>query len=133
MSLPCSDEDFRRIGTDSTSIADVLRTLGRAYVGTNYRLVRLGIDRLGLDTTHWQRPPAVSRILNDVLTRSSTYPRGRLKRRLLADIKAKAEAAKQAQAEKERREDEARKKRQEEEERKRLKELAAKYPGAVTP
>lgn len=36
------------------SIAGVLRTLGRAWVGTNYNLVRKEVDRLGLDISHWK-------------------------------------------------------------------------------
>ena len=37
----------------NVSIAGVLRTLGRAYVGTNYRWLRNEVRRLGLNTSHW--------------------------------------------------------------------------------
>lgn len=42
--------------SQSTSIAGVLRLLGRACVGSNYDLVREAISSGGIDTSHWGRP-----------------------------------------------------------------------------
>lgn len=49
-----TDEDLRKAVENNISIAGVLRTLNRAYVGTNYRLIRRKIGRLGLDTSHFK-------------------------------------------------------------------------------
>lgn len=49
-----SDVSFSRAVAKNITIAGVLRTLKRAYVGTNYRFVRREVKRLNLDTSHWK-------------------------------------------------------------------------------
>lgn len=51
---PLSDADIIEAVRSSLSIAGVIRTLGRALVGTNYRFVKREVARLGLDTSHWK-------------------------------------------------------------------------------
>ena len=48
------DEEFTRAVAENVTIAGVLRSLGRAYVGTNYKFVHREVERLGLDTSHWE-------------------------------------------------------------------------------
>lgn len=48
-----SDEEFSKAVKDSISIAGTLRLLGLKEAGGNYLTVRVGIHRLGLDTSHF--------------------------------------------------------------------------------
>lgn len=54
MPLECLDGEFRELVQQSVSLAAVVRGLGRACVGSSYRLVRREIARLRLDTGHWK-------------------------------------------------------------------------------
>lgn len=47
-------ENFSEIVQVSFSIAGVIRALGRAVQGTNYRQVRRWVRELDLDTSHWR-------------------------------------------------------------------------------
>ena len=49
-----TDDDIRQAVADNISIAGVLRSLGRAPVGSGYALIRREAARLGLDTSHWK-------------------------------------------------------------------------------
>lgn len=49
-----SDAAVTEAVKNNISIAGVLRTLGRAYVGTNYRFLRRKIAQLGLDSSHFK-------------------------------------------------------------------------------
>ena len=49
-----SDQEFTRVIARNITIAGVLRDLGRATVGTNYKLVHRDVARLMLDTSHWK-------------------------------------------------------------------------------
>lgn len=75
---------------DNTSIAAVLRALGRAQVGSNYRFVKREVQLRGLDTAHWkgrQPPPQGFRgaALESLLVAGSSTNRGSLKRRLIRE------------------------------------------------
>ena len=48
------DSVFSKAVAENITIAGVLRTLKRAYVGTNYRFVRREVKRLNLNTSHWK-------------------------------------------------------------------------------
>lgn len=71
------------------SIAGVIRSLGRAVVGTSYRFVRREVVRLGLDTSHWlgQRhgtsASVTKRPLSEMLVERCPAQRGKVKQRLL--------------------------------------------------
>jgi hypothetical protein len=76
----------------SYSVAGVIRALGRAIVGTNYRLVKREIARLGLDTSHWKggspphlqhRPERLSSKV--VLVAGSNRPRALVRRVVLRE------------------------------------------------
>lgn len=49
-----SDEAFKELVARSTTIALVIRGLGRALVGSNYRYVTRRVTTLSLDTSHWK-------------------------------------------------------------------------------
>ena len=53
MPLTCTDQEFSTLVLNARSLAEVVRGLGRACVGSSYRLVRREVDRLGLSTRHW--------------------------------------------------------------------------------
>lgn len=80
---------FERAVRQNVSIAGVIRTLGRAIVGSNYRYVKREVERRKLDTTHWtgkahgRSRRSTDTPLKAVLVANSTYARGPLKRRLL--------------------------------------------------
>jgi len=80
----------------STSIAGVLRRLGLQPGGGTYVLMRRSIERLGLDTAHfdgqgwrrgWKGAPGGQRArpLSMILVAGSTYPTHALRRRLIAE------------------------------------------------
>lgn len=62
-----------------------LRLLQRAVVGTNYSFLRAKIQKLGLDTTHWQqfgRP--CNRVTDiEIFAQNSQHARGHVKKRFL--------------------------------------------------
>lgn len=84
-SLGCSRQEFLRAVRDTTSIAQLLRLLGRARVGTNYTLVRKILQEEGTDTSHWDRNPAsVAKLpLEVVLTKDSPHKITSKRKRLL--------------------------------------------------
>jgi hypothetical protein len=47
------DANFSKIVSENFSIASVIRSLGRAVVGSNYTFVKTHVQRLNLDTSHW--------------------------------------------------------------------------------
>ncbi len=73
----------------SFSIAGVLRALGRASVGTNYRFVKREIARLGLDTSHWKggSPTPLPALITsaDLLVANNTRPRKLVKKVILRE------------------------------------------------
>jgi hypothetical protein len=73
----------------ATSMAAALRLLGRANVGTNYRSVRREIERLGLDTSHWEgggghRPPIIVTSA-ELLVANNPRPRRLVKKVILRE------------------------------------------------
>jgi|SaaInlLV_10m_DNA_4_1040232.scaffolds.fasta_scaffold05059_5 transposase-like protein len=52
--VPLPEQAFREAVTQNTTVAGVLRQLGRAAVGTSYKKVHAEVARLGLDTSHWK-------------------------------------------------------------------------------
>jgi len=88
-----TDDELVAVVAESTSYAEVIRRLGYAVSGGAHRFVVRHIVRLGLDISHftgqrWARgrrfPGRNERTLEEVMTERSTYPTGRLRRRLLA-------------------------------------------------
>lgn len=85
MPLTCSDEEFRLVVKRNISIQAIIRDLGRATVGSNYRLIRKKVAELGLDTTHWKgmshstsvHPRTLS--AEQVLVQNSPYSTARAK------------------------------------------------------
>lgn len=79
-----TDEEFAEVVKQANSVADVLRLVRRARVGTNYAVVRERISSLGLSTNHWKRTGSATRLsLNECLRENSTYSRVKLKQRLI--------------------------------------------------
>ena len=83
--LPCSDDKFREIVADNFTVAGILRDLGRAFVGTNYKLIHREVERLGLDTSHWKGMAHGSGIQKkipweNVLVRDSPYNLNKLRK-----------------------------------------------------
>jgi hypothetical protein len=88
----CSEEDVRAAVADSLSYAEVLRRLGLRAAGGNHRTIRKYVEDVWLipvDHFDAQRArsavPARATPLDEVLVEGSTYHRGHLKRRLLAE------------------------------------------------
>ena len=52
--LGITEAAFAEVVASSISVAETIRKLERAVVGTSYRLVRREVVRLGLDTSHWK-------------------------------------------------------------------------------
>lgn len=89
--LPFSELALRSAIAQAECWSDVLRSLGYAPKGHNYRTVKRYVAEWGISTDHFdpnvgRRRAAHSRKmpLDQALVENSTYPRGRLKRRLLA-------------------------------------------------
>ncbi|SRR5260221_9090921 len=83
-----SDEDLIRAVGSSLTIADVLRKLGLKVIPGNYDSLRVHIKRLGIDILHFTGhasgrggPKPIQ--LENILVKSSSYPRSKLKCRLL--------------------------------------------------
>jgi hypothetical protein len=91
-----SEADVRAAVADSLSYAEVLRRLGLRAAGGNHRTVCKYVDDIWrIPTGHFDRARARGRApapravpLADVLVERSTYHRGHLKRRLLAENNA---------------------------------------------
>ncbi len=93
-----TDEQLAAAVPDALSISDVLRALGLRIAGGNPKTIRRHVQRLGLDTSHFDGGASKRRIapraaipLVDVLVEHSSYSRTNLKRRLYAEgLKARA-------------------------------------------
>jgi hypothetical protein len=87
-----TEPELREAVADSRSYAEVLRKLGRRPAGGNHATIKKYVARWGISTEHFDqdairrealaRPPIP---LADILVERSTYHRGHLKRRLLAE------------------------------------------------
>lgn len=84
-----SEAEISEAVEDSVSLAGVLRRLGLRPVGGNYKTLRRYLDRYAISTDHldpnWTKRGRFSHAaipLADVMVPGSTYPRGKLKRRL---------------------------------------------------
>jgi hypothetical protein len=85
-----SEEEVRAAVADSRSYAEVLRRLGLRAAGGNHRTVRKYVEAWRIPVDHFDAargPGASGRAipLDEVLVEGSTYHRGHLKRRLLAE------------------------------------------------
>jgi hypothetical protein len=86
-----SEDEVRVAVADSLSYAEALRRLGLRAAGGNHRTIRKYVENVWrIPTDHFdagRRSGASARAvpLQDVLVEGSTYHRGHLKRRLLAD------------------------------------------------
>jgi transposase-like protein len=88
-----SEEDVRAAVADSLSYAEVLRRLGLRAAGGNHRTIRkyvedvwrIPVDHFDLRRARGGAAPARAIPLAEVLVEGSTYHRGHLKRRLLAE------------------------------------------------
>jgi hypothetical protein len=88
-----SDEEFAQAVAESSSAAQVARRFGLKYNGTSHRYLRMAIERLSLDTSHWLGQAHLrgkthnwtDRIpLAEILVENSTYgSTSRLKLRLI--------------------------------------------------
>src|SRR5437588_4184358 len=88
---PFSETDARAAIADSVCWSDALRLLGYVPKGSNYRTLKKYAGKWNISTNHFdphigRRRASLARAfaLEDVLVEGSTYPRGKLKRRLLA-------------------------------------------------
>jgi hypothetical protein len=68
----CTDDEVRAAFAESRSMADLLRRVGLVPRGDNYRVMRLRLERLGLDATRlkgqaWSRGQRRSRALEELL------------------------------------------------------------------
>ncbi len=79
--------EFINAVRSSSSIAGVLRALGRALVGTNYAFVKREVKRLGLDTGHWKGggPQASKFTAAELLIVDNYRPRNLVKRLVLRE------------------------------------------------
>lgn len=89
--IPFSEADARAAVANSTCWSDALRLLGYLPKGSNYRTLQRWVRYWGISTSHFD--PHVGRRragrsretpLAQLLVVGSTYPRGHLKKRLLA-------------------------------------------------
>lgn len=88
---PFSEEDLREAISQAVCWADALRFLGYEVKGANYRTLQRHARQWGISTDHFDKNAGRRRAalnqqipLDQALVKGSTYPRGRLKRRLLA-------------------------------------------------
>jgi transposase-like protein len=96
-----SEEEVRAAVADSLSYAEVLRRLGLRAAGGNHRTVRKYVEEVWrIPTDHFDANAARGRTrartatpLEEVLVAGSTYHRGHLKRRLLAEGLKRPECA----------------------------------------
>lgn len=85
------DKAITQAVKNSISIAGVLRSIGRAYVGSNYKFIRRKIAELCLDTSHFKgvahgTRPQIMVSWEKVLVENSPFTIGvERKRRLIAD------------------------------------------------
>ena len=70
----------------STSLAGALRLLERAEVGSNYRIIRLAVERLSLDTSHWKTGPQLrASSSSELLVANNQRPRMLVKKVILRE------------------------------------------------
>ncbi|MFL5824015.1 MAG: hypothetical protein ACJ764_11295 [Solirubrobacteraceae bacterium] len=88
---PFSEADLRSAIAEAICWSDAMRTLGYEPKGHNYRTLKRYVREWGISTEHFdpntgrKRAGLSRRIpLNEILVENSTYPRGKLKGRLLA-------------------------------------------------
>jgi HNH endonuclease len=88
--LPFSEANLRAAIEQSICWADALRFLGYVPKGSNFRTLKKYAERWNIPTDHFdphigRRRAALTRAfrLEEILVANSTYPRGKLKRRLL--------------------------------------------------
>lgn len=88
---PFSESDARHAVSESISWSAALRALGYAAKGHNIRTLQRWVEKWGISTEHFdpntcRRLAAAARVrpLEEVMVENSTYPRGKLKRRLYA-------------------------------------------------
>jgi hypothetical protein len=90
-----NEEDLRAVVAASTTLSQVLRSLGYKPNGGMHRYVSKAIRNLGIDTSHFtgqgwargqRRPSSRRRPLEEILVQNSTYTTtGNLRRRLIAE------------------------------------------------
>jgi len=85
-----SEDEVRAAIADSRSYAEALRRLGLRAAGGNHRTIRKYVEAWRIPVDHFDARPgpgaAVKAVpLEEVLVEGSTYHRGHLKRRLLAE------------------------------------------------
>jgi hypothetical protein len=88
-----AEQEVRAVVADSRSYAEVLRRLGLRAAGGNHRTIRkyvedvwrIPVDHFEPRGAHLAARPSRAVPLADVLVEGSTYHRGHLKRRLLAE------------------------------------------------
>jgi hypothetical protein len=90
--LPFSETDLREAVAKATCWAETLRLLGYAVKGGNLRTVQRWVRNWNITTEHFDpnvcRARAIrarAKPLEEVMVENSTYARGKLKERLLAD------------------------------------------------
>lgn len=88
---PFSESDARAAVAESISWSGALRALGYETKGANIRTLQRWVRQWGISTQHFDPYAARSiasaaraRPLDEVMVENSTYPRGKLKRRLYA-------------------------------------------------
>jgi hypothetical protein len=88
--IPFSEADLRAAIEQSVCWADALRFLGYVPKGSNFKTLKKYATQWRIPTDHFdphtgQRRAALSQAfpLEEILVANSTYPRGKLKRRLL--------------------------------------------------
>jgi HNH endonuclease len=88
---PFSEAELRSAVARALTWAEALRLLGYDNKGMNYRTIQRWVNNWGITTDHFNASEARRRAnraralpLRDALVESSTYPRGKLKERLLA-------------------------------------------------
>lgn len=87
--LRYSEEQARQAIAASHSYSDALRRLGLRPAGGNHATLKRNVRHWGISVEHFdfrpQAPQRPARPLAEVLVVGSSYPRGHLKRRLLAE------------------------------------------------
>jgi len=88
-----TDQQLISATKNGVSYADVCRDLGLVVTNGNYRTLKKHIDRLQLDTTHFEgskifkkgNTPSNKKELKDILKEGVSYQGSRLKRRLISE------------------------------------------------
>ena len=94
MSQKRTKEEFEAAAKQSSSIAEMCRTLGLRPCGGNYRQMHNAIEKFALDTSHFtgqgwnvglKFKPFEEKPMGEILVKGSTYQSFKLKRRLLKE------------------------------------------------